>query len=175
MQPEMGRHLIFWWGLRAIGWQYTWMEGICWCRVVPTTMWAKITNKDLILQACRIFLLGWHLLFWGGGPMSCFYVEAKSRSQYISHTIWCPIWVGVFLLGQGDGLCTTWPDGFGKQLVHMLLAPWKKENLPKIMWPSNFEGDGLHLNLLKSVTNRVQNEYEMRSISCKQDCIILES
>ena len=30
-------------------------------------------------------------------------------------------------------------------------------------------------NALKSVTKHVQNEYEMRSISRKQNCIILES
>ena len=55
MQTEMGCHLIFWWGLRPTRWQSTWMKGIYWCRVVPTTMCVKITYKNLILQACRIF------------------------------------------------------------------------------------------------------------------------
>ena len=32
---------------------------------------------NLILQACRIFLLGWHLLVLEGGPMSCQYVGAN--------------------------------------------------------------------------------------------------
>ena len=33
MQPEMDRHLIFWWGLPPTRWQSTLMEGTYWCRV----------------------------------------------------------------------------------------------------------------------------------------------
>ena len=37
-----------------------------------------------------------------------------------------------------------------KELVHMLLAPWKKEiSQNDLMWPSNFGGNGLHQDLLK--------------------------
>ena len=60
---------------------------------------------------------------------------------------------GVFSLGQHD-VCAQldWMD-FKKNLVHMLLAPsMKKGKSPKMTScdPSNFEGDGLHLNLLKN-------------------------
>jgi hypothetical protein len=63
--------------------------------------------------------------------------------------------LGEFLpLGQGDGCAQLDRMDLGKhKLVHMLLAPWKKEKCVKndLMWPSNFEGDGgFHLNLLKN-------------------------
>ena len=51
-------------GLWPIRWQSTWMEGIYWCWVVPSAMWAKITSKYILFQACRILLVGWHCLFW---------------------------------------------------------------------------------------------------------------
>jgi hypothetical protein len=28
MQPKMGCHLIFWWGLQSTRWQSTWVKGI---------------------------------------------------------------------------------------------------------------------------------------------------
>jgi hypothetical protein len=56
-----------------------------WCRVVATTMWPKTTYKNLILQACRIFLLGLALFVLGGGSMCCSNIGAKFRSQYLSH------------------------------------------------------------------------------------------
>ena len=54
-------------GLRLIRWQSTWMEGIYWCRVVPTNVWAKITYKNLTLTMWN-FLLGYHFMSWEAIP-----------------------------------------------------------------------------------------------------------
>ena len=55
------------------------MEGIYWYSVVPITMWAKIHIKTSYSKHVEF------LLVLGGGPMSCLYVGAKFRSQYLSH------------------------------------------------------------------------------------------
>ena len=61
-----------------------WMEGIYWCRVVPTTMWAKITHKTSCFKNVGFFV-SLELLRLGGGLMSCPNLVAKFRIQYISH------------------------------------------------------------------------------------------
>ena len=84
--------------------------------------------------------------------MCCPNVGGRFRSQYLSHMM--PNLGGVFFsfLGQGD-VCAQldWMDLEEKACVHMLLAPWKSGKSPKMTscGPSNFEGDGLHLNLLQ--------------------------
>ena len=138
MQPEMSRHLIFWQDLWPTRWQSMWMECIQWCRVVPTTIWAKITYTNIIKTACRIFVLVWHCLFWEAVP-SVAQMQKSKLGTNIFH-IWCPIWVG-FLFHEGKATIvhnlTKW---IWKKLVHMLLAPWKKGYVPKWpMWLSNFE------------------------------------
>ena len=54
-------------------------------RVVPTIMWTKITYKNLILQACRIFFVKFILLVLGGSFMCYPNVGAKFRSHFLSH------------------------------------------------------------------------------------------
>ena len=78
------------------------MEGICWCRVVPKTMWVKIKYKNLMLQAYMV-LVKLALLVLGGGLMSCPNVGVKFKSQY--HSLIMPNLGGVLFLplGQGDG------------------------------------------------------------------------
>ena len=94
------QRLIFWWGLWPTRWQSTCMEGIYQCRVVPTNMWAKITYKNLMLQAWKLFV--WLALLVLGGGSRCYpNVRAKFRSQYLSQMmpylgVVCPLW-------QGDG------------------------------------------------------------------------
>ena len=61
---------------------------------------------------------------------------------------------GFLPLGQGDGCAQLDRTDLGKHKpMHMLLAPWKKGKCLKndLMWPSDFEGDGFHLNLLKKI------------------------
>jgi hypothetical protein len=70
--------------------------------------------------------------------MSNPYVGAKFRIQYLSHTVRCPIWVVYLLnylfspLGQGDGCAQLDHMDLDKKLMHMLLAPWKRGNLPRM-------------------------------------------
>jgi hypothetical protein len=56
------------------------MEGKNWCKVVPTTMWIKITYKNLILQACRLALLVLEAV-----PCDTQMMKPNFKSQYISH------------------------------------------------------------------------------------------
>ena len=106
--------------------------------MVPISMWAKIAYENLILQACRDFLIGWHRLYWEAVPCVAQMYEPNSGAN-IFH-IWCSSWVGIFSLMTRWQLYTTWPDGFGKEWVHMLLAPWKREFLLKWLHvaPLNF-------------------------------------
>ena len=55
--------------------------------------------------------------------------ELKDNS--IVFHIRCPIYVGSFFLRTSWQSYTTRPDGFGKNLEHMLLASWKRGYLPK--------------------------------------------
>ena len=148
MHSKVGRHLIFWWDLRPTMCQSMWMEGICWCRVVSTATWANITYKNLMLQACRIFFCYIGIcLCLGGVPMSCPYVGAKFWSQCLSHMM--PNLGGVLPLGQGDGCAQLdWIDL--EKMLHILIAAWKNGKYMRndLMWPSNFEGDILHLKFL---------------------------
>ena len=77
-----------------------WIEGIYWCRVVPTTMWFKITYKTPYSKHVRIFVR-LALLVLGGGFMCCPNVEAKFRSQYLLHD--AQFGWRFFPIGQGDG------------------------------------------------------------------------
>ena len=123
MQLEMGRCLIFWWGLRLTRWQRTWMEGIYWCRVVSTTMWVKISYKNLILQACRI--IGWlvrHCLFGEVVPwvaqmyepiLVCmfdkfhlmFNFKSKVSRDVLSNKKWMSIDIYIFFISKMPSQC----------------------------------------------------------------------
>ena len=58
-QPKMGCHLIFYWVCDPPSDDLHGWKGMYWCRVVPTSMWAKITYKNLIqsrLYKCNPYM-----------------------------------------------------------------------------------------------------------------------
>ena len=109
------------------GWKVSTSVG--WCPV-STTMWVKTSYKKPKIPSMYIFLLSWRRLFWEAVPSVAQMQESNlggNLEANIFH-IWCPIWVGCFFhLRRRWRLCITWRNGFGKTLVHMLLAPWKRE------------------------------------------------
>ena len=76
-----------------------WIEGIYWCKVVSTIIWAKITLKTSYYKHVN-FIVRLTLLVLGGRSMCCPNVGAHMlyifRSQYLSHMI--PNLGGVFPL-----------------------------------------------------------------------------
>jgi hypothetical protein len=90
------------------------------------------------------------LFFGGGDSMCCSNVGAKFRSQHLSHMM--PNLGGSLFLRTRWRLCTTWLDRFGeKRPSAHVSCSMEKDKSPKMAscGPSNFKGDGLHLNLLK--------------------------
>ena len=63
-----------------------WMEGTHRCRMVPTTMWTKITYKNLVsFKHVGFFFIRLALLVLAGDSIWCPNVVAKLRSQKLSH------------------------------------------------------------------------------------------
>ena len=129
--------------------------GIYSCRAVPTTMQVKITYKNLIFQACMIF--------WQVG-IACFgrrvHVLLKCKSQMqepISLTYDAQSGWGFFSLGQGGGCAQLDMMDLEekkqkqKKLSGHVASSMAKAKSPKMTscGPSNVEGDGLHLIVLK--------------------------
>ena len=92
------------------------------------------------------FLLVWNCLFWKAVPRAAWYPKSKFRNQYLSHTM--PNLGGIFLtLGHCD-VCARLDqmDLENKIIITCCLLPCKVSISPNfLMWPFNFEGDGLHL------------------------------
>jgi hypothetical protein len=63
--------------------------------------------------------------------------------------------LNVFFLKTRWQFCITWLDGFGKIINAHVACSMNMKKSPQndLMWPSNFEGDKLHLNLLRKNPN----------------------
>ena len=105
------------------------------------------------LSEVRLFWSPWHWNACAHFKLEhctwCPNVGAKFRSQYLSHMM--PNLGGIYLLLRTRWqLCTTWSHTFGKNECTCYLLCYKGKT-PKMTScdPSSFEGNGLHLNLLK--------------------------
>ena len=92
---------------------------------------------------------GWHGSFWDADPCVVQLEDPNWGANIFSHMM--PSLNGVSFFRTRCRSCTTWWDGFEgkkKKLSAHVACAMKTPKMTSCS-PSNFEGDGLHLNLLK--------------------------
>ena len=140
-QPKMGCHLIFYQGLLLTRWQSTCMNNHY--HVGPNNISKPHT------PSMQGVLLGWHCLFWEAVACVGHMQVAKSRSQYLSHMM-PALGEKNFPLGQGEGFAQFDHMDPGNTQCTCCLLHEKGEVFPtSLCGPSNIEGDGFHLIMLK--------------------------